>query len=184
MSPMCQTRARRMLISVSGTQGQPMAGVEDTLKDFWATRPRRPRRGRKIAGVAAGIGNRYAIDPIVIRVGFVVATFYGGAGVLFYLLGWLLLPEQDDEAAPFESMVNHKRSSTSRAFTVLLCLALIPASWFFVDREFSGIAGALIVAFTLFMLHRTRGHLGRPAPSAPPVGEPVSYYPPQMGAPV
>jgi len=173
-------RARRMLMFVSGTEGQHMTGVEDTLKDFWATRPRRPRRGRKLAGVAAGIGNRYGIDPIVIRVGFVVATFYGGAGVLIYLLGWLLLPEQDDEAAPFESMVNHKHSSSSRAFTILLCLALIPASWFFIDKQFSGIAGMLIVLGALYLLHRNRGHIGRPEPAAtaPPVAEPMNFYEP------
>lgn len=171
-------RARRMLMFVSGTQGQHMTGVEDTLKDFWATRPRRPRRGRKLAGVAAGIGNRYGIDPIVIRVGFVVATFYGGAGVLFYLLGWLLLPEQDDEAAPFESMVNRRRSSMSGAFTVLLCLALIPAFWFMFDSEFSGIAGFLIVSGVLYLLHRTRGHINRPAPAAPSFSAPTSFYEP------
>jgi len=137
--------------------------VEDTLKDFWATRPRRPRRGRKIAGVAAGFGNRYGIDPVIIRVAFVIATFYGGAGILFYILGWLVLPEQDDEAAPFESMIHHKRGSTSSAFTVLLCLALIPAFWFFVDNQFSGFFGLLIVVGALYLLHRSRGHLGRPA---------------------
>src|SRR5690348_1908692 len=110
---MCRGRPRRMLVLVSA-QG---VSVEDTLKDFWATRPRRPRHGRKIAGVAAGIGNRYVIDPIVVRVGFVVATFYGGVGVLLYLLGWLLLPEADHAAAPFESMIKHRRGSTSPVFT-------------------------------------------------------------------
>jgi phage shock protein PspC (stress-responsive transcriptional regulator) len=160
-----------MLISVSGTQGSNAhgaTGVEDTLKDFWATRPRRPRRGRKIAGVAAGIGNRYGIDPVVVRVAFVVATFYGGVGVLFYLLGWLLLPEQDDEAAPFESMINHRRSSTSSGFTVLLCLALVPACWFLFDNQFSGFFGLIIVMLVLYLLHRTRGHIGRPSMPAPP----------------
>lgn len=176
---MRRVRAGRMLMFVSGPQGQhPMTGVEDTLKDFWATRPRRPRRGRKLAGVAAGIGNRYGIDPIVIRVAFVVATFYGGAGVLFYLLGWLLLPEQDDEAAPFESMVNRRRSSTSGAFTVLLCLALIPAFWFLFDNQFSGFAGLLIVSGLLYLLHRTRGHIGRPAPAATPLAPPMTFYEP------
>lgn len=180
---MCLDRTGRMLVSVSGNQGQHvMTGVEDTLKDFWATRPRRPRRGRKLAGVAAGIGHRYGIDPIVVRVGFVVATFYGGTGILFYLLGWLLLPEQDDEAAPFESMVNRKRSSTSGAFTVLLCLALIPAFYFsVVDGEFSGIFGLLIVTGVLYLLHRTRGHLNRPAPAAPPPYEPYVAPPPYTG---
>ncbi len=170
-----------MLVIVSGMQ---QSSVEDTLKDFWATRPRRPRRGRKLAGVAAGIGNRYGIDPIVIRVAFVIATFYGGVGILFYLLGWLLLPEQNDEAGPFESMVSHRRSSTSTAFTVLLCLALIPAFWFFVDNEFSGIMGLLIVAGALFLLHKTRGHLNRPDTAPPPYVPPTeSFYQPPVTAP-
>jgi phage shock protein PspC (stress-responsive transcriptional regulator) len=171
---------RFMLLSVSGTQGQHMA-VEDTLKDFWATRPRRPRRGRKLAGVAAAIGIRYRIDPVIVRVGFVVATFYGGAGILIYLLGWLFFPEQDDEAAPLESMVRHRHSSMSGAFTVLLCLALIPAIWLLTDNEFSGYAGLLIVLGLLFLLHRTRGHLGRTVrpstPPPPPAPEPTSFYP-------
>lgn len=184
-----------MLDNVTGQA----TSVEDTLKDFWATRPRRPRRGRKLAGVAAGIGNRYGIDPIVVRVAFVVATFYGGAGILVYLLGWLLLPEQDDQAAPFESMIHHRRSSTSSAFTVLLCLALIPAFYFLVmdNNRFSGILGLLIVAGALYLLHRSRGHLNRPvatpAPSPAPAAEPFdtpvfgvtepTYAPPRYGEP-
>jgi phage shock protein PspC (stress-responsive transcriptional regulator) len=165
-----------MLISVSGIQGH-QANVEDTLKDFWATRPRRPRRGRKLAGVAAGIGNRYDIDPIVVRVAFVVATFFGGAGILFYILGWLLLPEQNDEAAPFESMATRKRSSTSSAFTVLLCLALIPAIWHVGYHELSGIMSLLIVAGGLFLLHKTRGHIGRPRTPEPPAWDPLGADP-------
>lgn len=160
-----------MLGTVSGTQQQRTPGassVEDTLKDFWATRPRRPRRGRKIAGVAAGIGNRYNIDPVIIRVAFVVATFYGGTGVLLYLLGWLMLPEQDDEAAPLEAMIGHGRSSTSSHFTILLCLALFPATWFFFDHQFGGLLGLVIVGGALFLLHRSRGHLARPSTPAPP----------------
>jgi len=182
-----------MLFIVSGTQQTSgMAGVEDTVKDFWATRPRRPRRGRKIAGVAAGIGRRYRIDPTLVRVGFVVASVYGGAGIVLYLLGWLFLPEQDDEVSPFESMIGRGRSATSSAFTVLLCLALIPAvSWFF-GGFFPGFPGFLSVAVlggVLYLLHRNRGHLGEPGPapeaatmplSTEPAVDPVTNEPPPV----
>jgi phage shock protein PspC (stress-responsive transcriptional regulator) len=166
---MCATARRRMLLIVSGTQQTSgMAGVEDTVKDFWATRPRRPRRGRKIAGVAAGIGRRYRIDPTLVRVGFVVASVYGGAGIVLYLLGWLFLPEQDDEVSPFESMIGRGRSATSGAFTVLLCLALIPAvSWFFGGffPGFPGFLSVVVLGGALYLLHRNRGHLGEPDPA-------------------
>jgi phage shock protein PspC (stress-responsive transcriptional regulator) len=155
---------------VSGTQQTSgTAGVEDIVKDFWSTRPRRPRRGRKVAGVAAGIARRYRLDPTLVRVAFVVASVYGGAGIVAYLLGWLFLPELDDEVSPFESLIGRGRSSTSSAFTVVLCLALIPTfSWFF-DGFFPGFPGylsVLVLAGVLFLLHRSRGHLG-PAPAEP-----------------
>ncbi|HEY7597323.1 MAG TPA: PspC domain-containing protein [Actinophytocola sp.] len=167
---------------MSGTQQTGMAGVEDTVKDFWATRPRRPRRGRKIAGVAAGIANRYRIDPTLVRVAFVVASLYGGAGIVLYLLGWLFLPEQDDEVSPFESLIGRGRSSTSNAFTIVLCLGLIPGiSWFFGGffPGFPGFLSVVVLGGALYLLHYHRGHLGRPHPYGPdtattPMPEPTA----------
>ena len=183
-SLMCGAARRRMLVIVSGTQQTSgMAGVEDTVKDFWATRPRRPRRGRKIAGVAAGIARRYRIDPTLVRVGFVVASVYGGAGIVLYLLGWLFLPEQDDEVSPFESMIGRGRSATSSAFTVLLCLALIPAvSWFFGGffPGFPGFLSVVVLGGALYLLHRSRGHLGEPAPAPAPAADAGPTMPPTM----
>ncbi|NUS95024.1 MAG: PspC domain-containing protein, partial [Nocardia sp.] len=46
----------------------------EQLQQMWQTRPvRLPRRG-PIAGVAAGFGHRYGIDPVLVRVAFVVST--------------------------------------------------------------------------------------------------------------
>jgi phage shock protein PspC (stress-responsive transcriptional regulator) len=46
-----------------------------------------------IAGVAAGLGNYFGVDTLIIRLLFVVATFAGGWGILVYLVLWLLVPE-------------------------------------------------------------------------------------------
>jgi phage shock protein PspC (stress-responsive transcriptional regulator) len=148
------------------------AGVEETLRDFWATRPRRSRRGRKIAGVATGIGLRYGIDPIVVRVAFAVTAFYGGAGVLLYLLGWLLLPQDDDEVSPVEGLVGKGRSSTSAMLTVILALALIPASSGLMRGDIDAFIAAGLAAGALFLLHRYRGQrpAGSPAVSAAAAG--------------
>ncbi len=144
--------------------------AEDAVKDFWATRPRRPRRGRKIAGVAAGIANRYRIDPVLVRVGFVVATIYGGAGILFYLLGWLFLPEEDDEVSPAESLLGKGRSSTSSGFTILLGIVLVPVlGWFFGGSPigtFPTWMSLVVIGGLLYLLHQSRGHLGQLRPSA------------------
>lgn len=148
----------------AGTQAP--GGFEDTVKDFWSTRPRRARRGRKLAGVAAGIGNRYDIDPVIVRVALVVATVFGGFGVLFYLLGWLFLPDERDEVSPIESLFGRGRSSTPPFATIGLCIALFPATgWAFGGMWFqgTGIAVIALLVVGMFVLHRSRGRLNRPA---------------------
>ncbi|WNV90813.1 PspC domain-containing protein [Umezawaea sp. Da 62-37] len=139
------------------------ANVEETLKDFWVSRPRRPHRGRKIAGVAAGIAERYRIDPVIVRVAFVAMALCNGAGVFIYLLGWLGLPQEDDEVSPVEALVGRGRSSTPIPLTVLLGLALFPATGFFFDGGFTMVAGVLLSVGAVYLLHLNRGAVNRPA---------------------
>src|SRR5690625_5487832 len=51
---------------------------------------------RWIGGVSGGIAYRLGIDPLIVRGGLVVLTFFGGLGLLLYGLGWAFLPEQVD----------------------------------------------------------------------------------------
>ena len=64
----------------------------DAIRRFGVVRP---DTGRMAAGVSAGIARRYGVDPVVIRIAFVVLTLFGGLGVALYGLGWLLLPHPD-----------------------------------------------------------------------------------------
>jgi phage shock protein PspC (stress-responsive transcriptional regulator) len=142
--------------------------VEQTAREIWATRPYRPAADGKIGGVAAAIGHRYDIDPVLVRVAFVVATVFSGVGVLLYLLGWLLLPAEGDETSGAESLLGRGRSSMSSAMTLVLGIALIPAAGFAFGDAVSGAIGLTVVAGALFMLHRSRSELGHvPAPAAP-----------------
>ncbi|AHI01498.1 hypothetical protein KALB_8140 [Kutzneria albida DSM 43870] len=159
-----------MLCAVNGTKGQAI-NVEELLKDFWATRPRRPKQGRLIAGVATGIARRYAVDPVLVRVLLVVSAIYGGAGVLLYLAGWLVLAEEDDEVSPAESVLGRGSSSSSRGFTVVLAvLGAVAISYLFNNPfgGFSGFFGLLALLAGLVVLHNGRAHLGTPgAPTTP-----------------
>ncbi len=62
-------------------------------------RLRRDRSRGWIAGVAAGLARRYGIDVTLVRLGFVVATAAGGAGIALYLLAWLVVPAGDAPSA-------------------------------------------------------------------------------------
>jgi phage shock protein C len=52
----------------------------------------RPRQGRMIAGVCAGLARRYGMPVFLVRV-LAVATGIAGFGVLVYLVLWVLMPK-------------------------------------------------------------------------------------------
>ena len=55
---------------------------------------------RVLTGVAGGIGERLGIDPVVVRLAFVVLTLAGGVGVLLYLAAALVSRAPDPARAP------------------------------------------------------------------------------------
>ncbi len=46
-----------------------------------------------IAGVASGIANFFGINPTIVRLLFFASVFFGGAGILVYIVLWIVLPE-------------------------------------------------------------------------------------------
>lgn len=54
----------------------------------------RSRTDRKIAGVCAGFAEYLDIDPTLVRLVWVVMVFFGGGGLLGYLIAWIVLPEE------------------------------------------------------------------------------------------
>jgi phage shock protein PspC (stress-responsive transcriptional regulator) len=47
---------------------------------------------RMLGGVCSGLGNFFNIDPIIIRLIFVVAVIFWGTGTLIYLILWVVMP--------------------------------------------------------------------------------------------
>ncbi len=60
-------------------------------------RLQRSRSDRKLAGVSGGLAQYFEIHPAVFRVGFVVLTLLGGAGVLIYAAAALVMPDEGKE---------------------------------------------------------------------------------------
>lgn len=61
--------------------------------DDTARRLFRDTEGAMVAGVASGLARYLGIDPVIVRLLFIAVTFFGGAGILIYILLWLLVPE-------------------------------------------------------------------------------------------
>ncbi|MCI0690074.1 MAG: PspC domain-containing protein [Sporichthyaceae bacterium] len=60
----------------------------------------RPRDGRMIAGVCAGIARRFGWDPVLVRVIFVLFLFLPGSSILAYLILWIVMPDENRMEAP------------------------------------------------------------------------------------
>lgn len=78
-------------------------------------RIRRSRQERLIAGVAGGVATYFNIDPLLVRLGFVVLAFFNGFGALVYAILWFLVPNEDSQASDsrgqIQENVNEVRGS-------------------------------------------------------------------------
>jgi phage shock protein C len=54
---------------------------------------RRSDTDRVLAGVAGGVAQRFGIGPTLVRLAWVLSVFFGGLGILVYLILWLVLPK-------------------------------------------------------------------------------------------
>ncbi len=54
----------------------------------------RIREGRKIAGVCGGIADYLDVDPVVVRLIWLIAILCCGIGALAYLIAWIVVPEE------------------------------------------------------------------------------------------
>jgi phage shock protein PspC (stress-responsive transcriptional regulator) len=54
----------------------------------------RPRQGRWIAGVCAGLADRFGISRGLVRLLFVLSVVLPGPQLLIYILLWILIPSE------------------------------------------------------------------------------------------
>ncbi|WP_167305847.1 PspC domain-containing protein [Nocardioides euryhalodurans] len=100
--------------------------TRDEIRDLG--RLRRTVGDRKVAGVAGGLARHLDIDPVILRVAFVVLAFFGGAGLILYAAGWALVPEEGRERAAVH-LDERSRTVALVALAVIAALALVGDSW-------------------------------------------------------
>src|SRR6187399_734376 len=72
-------------------------------------RLQRSRSDRKVAGVSGGLAQYFEIHPAVFRVGFVVLTLLGGAGILIYIAAWLVIPDEGEVDSVATAALRNRR---------------------------------------------------------------------------
>ncbi len=67
----------------------------------------RSKSDRMIAGVCGGLARYFNIDPVIVRLVFVVAVLFGGVSPLIYVVLWIVMPEEGAVQTP--PQLNHPR---------------------------------------------------------------------------
>jgi phage shock protein PspC (stress-responsive transcriptional regulator) len=93
------------------TENEPTGGAP-TYLPARAAAPRsykqihRSREDRIVSGLSGGLGRYLNIDPVIVRILFVVLTLFGGSGILLYLIGWVAIPDEGHTVAPIGRLAN------------------------------------------------------------------------------
>ena len=132
----------------------PSTGNEPASGTAPPRRLTRSRSDRWIAGVAGGIGDYLAIDPMLVRVAFfVLALASGGVAIPFYLLAAFIIPDDQNGAA-----LTHRRGSAIAGVVMGLLLVGVGAVWLLAALDIQtprwdvvlsvaliGVGGALVI---------------------------------------
>ncbi|WP_432476835.1 PspC domain-containing protein [Nocardioides sp. GXQ0305] len=143
----------------------------DEMRDLG--RLRRSVTDRKVAGVAGGLARHLDIDPVILRVAFVVLTFFGGAGLILYGAAWALVPEEDRDRAAVD-LDERSRTVALVALTVIAALALVGDSW---GGGFWFPWPLIVVAAVVGVVWLAVGSRGRPVPPPQPEVDPETGEP-------
>lgn len=54
----------------------------------------RSEKDKVIGGVCGGLGEFLNIDPVILRIIFVLMTIFGGGGILVYFVLWIVIPSK------------------------------------------------------------------------------------------
>ncbi len=93
---------------------------------------RRSSSDRVLTGVAGGIGERLGIDPLIVRLAFIMLTLAGGVGVLVYVAAALTSRAPDPDAQPQRPPRSGNRQAVAVGMVVTGILLLLRRAglWF------------------------------------------------------
>lgn len=159
--------------------------TRDDVRDLG--RLRRSVDDRKIAGVAGGLARHLDVDPLILRVTFVVLAFFG-AGLILYAACWILVPEEGSTRRPL-GLDDRSRALGLVIAGVLAALALMGNTWQGLWHPWPVALVVLVVLFFVLRRNSAQQHQGTAPPPqspAPPqaMAAPVRPWPPRRRGPI
>jgi len=125
----------------------------------------RSRKQRIIGGVCGGIAEYFGIDPVLIRLAWILFCLVWGAGVLFYIIAWIIIPLASEyvdvqsvppgAAQPSASATGVSPSGYPGIFTIALAVlgvALVMYGISVIFSSFFSFLSAYMLPFSLILL--------------------------------
>jgi phage shock protein PspC (stress-responsive transcriptional regulator) len=160
---------------------------------------RRRTSDRVLGGVAGGLGDYFNIDPLLIRIGFVGLMIFGGAGLVLYVVAWLLIPANGHDTSNVEGFLARLGLTPQRlAWVALAVVGLILISNMPVGGPLDGSGSvfigplpglnpaalwALAIIVVGIVLLRRRENAPATAAAPPLSAQPIVAAPPVVQAP-
>lgn len=146
----------------------------------------RSRSNRVVAGVCAGVAYRLGLDPTLVRVVTVVLTVFGGAGLLLYAVGWLLLPDERSGLSIVNEATtpgSHDRTTAVLLGAGLALIALVVLVGLLSDSWAGIVMLALVLIGAAALTRRRSGPQPQPPPVSAPWNPPAEQQPRASGYP-
>jgi phage shock protein PspC (stress-responsive transcriptional regulator) len=134
-----------------------------------------------LGGVAAGIARSLGIDPILVRVTFVVLAIFGGSGIVLYLAGWVFIPEDGRAESAGERFFRDHNALAIGAGVVALVFIIGPMLAWGLWGDGPGFGGIvllfLVIAGVVALTRRGGPPAQEPGPHVPadaPTSQPAT----------
>jgi phage shock protein PspC (stress-responsive transcriptional regulator) len=147
---------------------------EHTVEGPAVKRLERSRDDRMLAGVCGGLARYFGIHPAFYRVGFVVLTLIGGAGVLVYLAAVLVIPDEGKEdsiaAETLRDSRDHPWPLIGLGLLALAGVVLLSRVTLWPHGDAAWILLLLVGGAILLLARRSSRAAPAPPPAVPPEG--------------
>ncbi|NLK73529.1 MAG: PspC domain-containing protein [Clostridiales bacterium] len=116
-------------------------------------------RDKVLAGVCGGVAEYFNIDPVIVRLIWVIATLAGGAGLLVYIIAAIIMP-QDGENNSMEREYDNYDSDKGKK---ILGIAFVLFGIFFISKNYlrwidnEALIAVALIGVGVFLYMQNRG---------------------------
>jgi phage shock protein PspC (stress-responsive transcriptional regulator) len=152
------------------------------MSSIWTLR--RSATDVKLTGLCGGVAQHWGIDPVLVRVGWVLLALSGGLGLVLYVAGWLLIPVEGSDKALAEDLFGEsvRRWPRELWITLVVVASLVMLTIFGWFSPF-GFGPAIVIAI-IWYFGFYKGRHGKGDRTTPPAAssetEPAQLSEPQF----